>query len=1244
MKRKVSLWVVCVMVVQLIIGMMPVAAADTGASANDTVTSKATVSVTEAVYPSITNKVPASNANEVGLNTNLNIVFDQQVTKGSGNITITDQATNIPYEIIRVESSNAVKINGNIVTVTNKTLEANKRYYVTIDAGAFRNTPADGDLEFRGLSGTSWSFNTVRTIDMNPPIVTSYSPANGANVMSAPVLKLSFNKNVYKGNGNIKILDSSSNRIVDTISVQSDSVTVEGTSVISIKPTSGVLINNTSYYVNIDSGAITDQFYNPYAGILNNNTWMFRVASDTTKPYVLSQSPSNGSSSVSTGSPITLEFSEDVQLNASTVLIRPLNTSTGTITGRTTLNSDRRTVTITPNSNLNFSTLYYIEIPSDFVRDYAGNSNDARTGTGYWSFTTTIQDRTAPVLQSTKMYNNNAILLQYNEQLDSYSTPYTSNFTVSVNDETRGVSNVTVSGDRVYVYLQSGVAVGQNMRISYSPGARPIQDLANNKASGFSNQIVQNTVETTLPKITSGYVSGRTVALTFSDSINNISSYAYSQFTVTADGRTKSIASNNTYSGSTVYLTLDSAVDNGEVVQVSYTPGSYPLMGYYGTPISSFSNFYIRNSYDSKAPSLVSTSVSGDKLILTYNEGLDSSYVPMKSFFSVLVNDKPVYVTAISINQNTVELKLASSVTTGQTVTVSYAPGDPRLRDFNSNYAPAFNLVQVGVSVDTSNPYVKTASLNGDAITLNLSEKVTSASSLSSNVFSVRVNNTLSTLSGAALNSTGDVISIYLASAIPSGQTVTLSYTPGYYPLKNAKGNEMKAFTNMAVTYQSSGSTASGSSLLTTEQSYSPFANSLNLLKPENAKTSSDRSRLGKVINRYAIDKDKLKEAFTYVISNERSLNKMITFNVPTTERAATVVIPLQPLDDAVKQNKNTYMSIRYGDVTYTIPLKNLNASGISSSLNASSSDISLMLQIEKQDTNGSMIPIVSQLNGPGVQAITDPYEFHVSALISSQPSRMIDVPMLMEHSIKLNQSVNSDQTAAVRYDNSVGKISYVPTVFGKPGSVTYANITGNSNETYRVVSSSITYPDIQNHWAKNDITKLASKFVVEGRTGTSFVPNASITRAEFAVFVARALGLSGDKTAAAKYRDVSANTVMGAYIGAASKAGIIQGNTDGSFKPNDLITREQMALMVVRAMDSTGKGVTLTSDASALLQKFSDRNKISKGAQVAVAKALQTQIITGMTEKTFVPQGNATRAQAVVMLKRMMQAIQYID
>ncbi|WP_018754739.1 Ig-like domain-containing protein [Paenibacillus terrigena] len=1245
MRKKVSLWLACVMVIQLVIGLLPVSAAGSQGKAGSKSAVKV-ASVTNAVYsaPQILNTIPAHNASEVSVNTRLDIVFDQPVTKGSGYITIVDQSASSEYQKIDVNTSE-VSISGKFVSISNKALVANKRYYVTIDPGAIKNTTDGGDLPFAGLSGTSWSFNTVRLVDTTAPVVTSYYPTNGTNVSSASSLTLTFNEVVYPGSGNIRIFNAS-NQPVDTISANSLQVTGGGTTVIRINPTSGALNSNTSYYVLIDAGAFTDQAYNPYAGISSSSTWTFRVATDTTKPYVISQSPSDGSSNVAIGATISLTFSEDVQLNTSTISLRPINTNANTITGRTSLSSDRRTVTIIPQSSMGFSTTYAIDIPSDFVRDLAGNPNDARWGTSYWTFTTTIQDNTAPVLQSIKMYNNNAIVLQYNEYLDQNSEPYTSNFTVSINDESRGVSSVSVSGDRVYVYLQSGVAVGQYVKVTYSPGVRPIQDLARNKASSFYNQVVQNTVETTLPKVTSGYISGRTLSLTFSDSINNLSSYAYTQFTVTANGSTKSISSNSTYNSSSITLTLDSSVSNGEVIKVSYSPGSYPLMSYYGTPISSFSDFFIRNYNDNVAPKLESTSVNGNKLVLTYNEAIDSSFVPMKSHYSVLVNDKPIYVTAISINQNIVELTLASSVATNQTVTVSYAPGDPRLRDLNGNYAPAFNLEKVGYGNNTGIPYVKSAVLNGDIITLTMSEKVSTASTLGSSQFSVRANNAAVTVNAVTLNTYNDTITIRLGSTIPSsGQSVIVSYTPGYYPIKDLDGNELKAFTNMAVTGPSGTTGVTGSDLLKSEQGYNPYASTLNILKSDVAQISSDRSRSGQPINRYTLDGAKLKEAFLYVIKQDPSLNKVVTFDVSTTERAAAVAIPVQTLEEIRSQNMNTYLSIRFGEATYTLPLKSMDVGQLTRGLGSSGNNVLILMQIEKQSSGNSAIPIVSQINKGSIQPVSEPYDFHISGIIANSSSQQSqDMNIRMDHMLKLRTVAKEDQSAAIRYDSVAGQISYVPTLFGKDTSATYATFTGPSNDMYRIVSNNAYYADVQTHWAKADITQLASKFVVEGRSSTAFVPNASITRAEFAVFVARALGLSGDKASAARFKDVSSNTMEGAYIGAASKAGIIQGNTDGTFKPNNLITREQMALMVVRAMDHVGKGVVLDTDSSTLLKKFSDRGKINKSAQIAVAKALQSEIIAGMTANTFNPQGNATRAQAVVMLKRMMQSIQYLN
>jgi trimeric autotransporter adhesin len=123
----------------------------------------------------------------------------------------------------------------------------------------------------------------------------------------------------------------------------------------------------------------------------------------------------------------------------------------------------------------------------------------------------------------------------------------------------------------------------------------------------------------------------------------------------------------------------------------------------------------------------------------------------------------------------------------------------------------------------------------------------------------------------------------------------------------------------------------------------------------------------------------------------------------------------------------------------------------------------------------------------------------------------------------------------------------------------------------------------------------------------------------------------------AQQFRDVQPSTQTGDYIGAAAKAGIITGNTDGTFRPNDNITREQLAIMIIRAMEYTKNPITLSGSTSSALSAFKDRGKIQNASAEFVAKAVQEGIILGMTTTEFQPQGNATRAQAAVMLQRML-------
>ena len=171
---------------------------------------------------------------------------------------------------------------------------------------------------------------------------------------------------------------------------------------------------------------------------------------------------------------------------------------------------------------------------------------------------------------------------------------------------------------------------------------------------------------------------------------------------------------------------------------------------------------------------------------------------------------------------------------------------------------------------------------------------------------------------------------------------------------------------------------------------------------------------------------------------------------------------------------------------------------------------------------------------------------------------------------------------------------------------------------------------DINNHWAKSDIEAMYSKGIVAGVTENTFEPDRPVTRAEFAALVARALNL----TAAAdgqEWKDVSSEAWYAPVVNAAANAGIIAGY-DGWYRPDDLITREEMAVIIAKAYAFKG-GVPK----SGAIEMFADRDEISEWAYGYVDTAAAIGILKGMTPTTFVAAANTTRAEATSVLKRLL-------
>ena len=190
----------------------------------------------------------------------------------------------------------------------------------------------------------------------------------------------------------------------------------------------------------------------------------------------------------------------------------------------------------------------------------------------------------------------------------------------------------------------------------------------------------------------------------------------------------------------------------------------------------------------------------------------------------------------------------------------------------------------------------------------------------------------------------------------------------------------------------------------------------------------------------------------------------------------------------------------------------------------------------------------------------------------------------------------------------------------GHTGAVT----TPNTDSNYK--------PDFQDldsvEWARTAINGLAMRGMISGRDQYTFDPNANITRAEYCQILMgaiNALNAKGEST----FADVPSTAWYYNAVSVASQLGIVSGYGDGNFGPNDLITRQDMALMTYKTAQIMNKSLEPVNAEIT----FEDSHEISDYAFEAVMTLQKAGIINGMTDTTFEPHSNATRAQSAKVI-----------
>ncbi len=173
---------------------------------------------------------------------------------------------------------------------------------------------------------------------------------------------------------------------------------------------------------------------------------------------------------------------------------------------------------------------------------------------------------------------------------------------------------------------------------------------------------------------------------------------------------------------------------------------------------------------------------------------------------------------------------------------------------------------------------------------------------------------------------------------------------------------------------------------------------------------------------------------------------------------------------------------------------------------------------------------------------------------------------------------------------------------------------------------------DIAGHWAESVITQWQSKSLIQGYEDGSFKPNNSITRAEFVTLMNNAKGFWSEGSI--NFSDVKSGNWFYSAVARAVAAGYVKGYSDGSFKPGNRITRAEAAVMIANAARLSA------NEAGAY--RFTDVGSIPAWARGSVGAIVAAGYMTGYPDGSFDANASISRAEAVSSLNRMISGTTY--
>ncbi|MFF2481519.1 fibronectin type III domain-containing protein [Paenibacillus sp. NPDC058071] len=323
---------------------------------------------------------------------------------------------------------------------------------------------------------------------------------------------------------------------------------------------------------------------------------------------------------------------------------------------------------------------------------------------------------------------------------------------------------------------------------------------------------------------------------------------------------------------------------------------------------------------------------------------------------------------------------------------------------------------------------------------------------------------------------------------------------------------------------------------------------------------------------------------------------------------------------------------------TYTLPASSIELDKLAAGFGPGTAVEDIRLRVEISIPSSEVKAKAEQAAAQrGVSIVGPVIEFSVKANYGGQESVVRESGVYTTKTIALPKGTDPKKITTGVIVEADGTLRHVPTKVVVVDGIYYAQINSLTNGVYSVIWNEAAFKDTTKHWANEAIHDMASRTVINGYEDGTFKPDQAITRAEFAAIIVRALGL-GQKSGAAPFADVKQTDWYSGVIDTAYAYDLIQGYSSTEFAPGTLITREQALAITARAMKLTGIYADL-SEASTreMLSAYKDGGAVANWASLDVAQNLKADLIQGRSNGLLAPKQNITRAEVAVIVQRLL-------